>query len=106
MGQDSARETAGGRREGGAGNGADRGRGRPAAPSGGLLGRLPVASWRAAAGGEVCPGRPAPLGAGRSAHRLSTKQEHMQAPGQLWEARLLPARASGAPDRLRRSVAA
>lgn len=46
MGQGSARETAGGRREGGAGSGADQGRGRPAARSGGLLGRLPVAGGR------------------------------------------------------------
>lgn len=40
MGQSSARETAGGRREGGAGNQADRGRGRPAAWSGDRQGRL------------------------------------------------------------------
>lgn len=62
--------------------------------------------WRAGGRRLVArsaPGRPAPLGAGSGAHRLSTNQEHMQAPGQLWEARLLPARASGAPDRLRTS---
>lgn len=65
MGQDSARENSW-RRERGRGreNRADRGQGASLAAGRGLLGRLPVAGRRAAAGGEVCPGRPTPLGAG------------------------------------------
>lgn len=54
------------------------GRGRPAARSGAVRGAC--LSW-VVADGEACWGRRAPLGAGSCAHRLSTNQEHMWAPG-------------------------
>lgn len=100
MGQASARETAGGRREGGAGNRADRRAGAASCAERGCQGSLPVVGggwWR----GLLGTTRPS------GSWELCSPSEHKPGahvgPGQLWEARLLPARASGAPDRLRTS---